>query len=158
MLREDLPEKILENRNKLLSRFFTRNGYDVRLVGDKQKPSVILNEMVVLSCYTKHFELVFTKEPLGSAIIKTFNLREDNSSSEREIQEIIEIGTHRHVYKLKLVGQKLFLIGFNFKNKELALGRYPIFGKHHPMVFFDRAYAEKLVEGLHDEGYLLDIK
>lgn len=158
MLREELPEKILANRNKCLLRFFTRNGYDVRLVGDKQRPSVILNEMVVLSCYVKHFDLIFTKEPFNCEIIRTFKLREEADITEREIQEAIEMGTHRHVYKLKLAGQDMYVVGFNFMNKEMELDRYPVFGKHNPKVYFDREFAEKLVESLATDGYLVNIE
>lgn len=158
MFKDILPEKEIAIRNKQLLRFFTRHGYNIRLVGDKQKPSVILNEIVVLSCYVKNFNLYFTKEPFSEEIVRVFKLTEDSDVSELEIQEAVEMGSHRQVYKLKLTDVDMYLVGFNFMNSELALDRYPVFGKHNPKVYFDREYAENLVVTLAQAGYQIKIE
>lgn len=159
MLTAELSEKILVKRNKQLLQFFTNNGYDVRLVGEKQKPSVILNEMVVLSCHVKQFDLIFTKEPFNSEIIKIFKLKDELVPSSREIQETIEMSTHRHIYKLKLVGHDMYVVGFNTKNSDAVIEKesYPVFGKHNPKVYFDREYIDKVAISLIKDGYNLDI-
>ena len=42
MSREETLEEMVTRRNKLLLRFFTVHGYDVRIVGDAQKPELLL--------------------------------------------------------------------------------------------------------------------
>jgi len=153
MSREETLEEMVERRNKRLLRFFTELGYDVRIVGNAQKPAVILNEMVVLSCYVKNFDLHFTKEPFSDEIVKSFKLKNEIEATKHELQEAIELGTHRPVYKVKLKESDMFLVGYNYLNSEEAMGRYPVFARHKPKVYFDREYAEKLVESLKDEGY-----
>jgi hypothetical protein len=43
-------------------------------------------------------------------------------------------------------------------NSEDAVGRYPVFARHKPKVYFDKEYAVKLVESLSNEGYKLQIE
>ena len=153
MPRDESLEQMVERRNKRLLRFFTSLGYDVRLVGDAQKPAVILNEVIVLSCFAKNFDLNFTREPFGDEIVKSFKLKADNETTKLELQEAIEQCTHRPVYKVSLTGTELYLVGYNYLNSEESMGRYPVFAKHRPKVYFDREYIGKLVESLRNEGY-----
>jgi len=157
MSREESLEDMVTRRNKRLLRFFTMHDFDVRLVGDAQKPAVILNDMAVLSCYVKNFDLHFTKEPFSNDIIKSFKLKNENETSKLELQEVIELCTHRPVYKIKLTGTDLFLVGYNYLNSEDAIGRYPVFAKYKPKVYFDMEYTVKLVESLTEEKYAIVI-
>ena len=157
MSKEETLEEVIARRNKQILRLFTMHGYEVRLVGDDQKPSVVLNEMVVLSCYAKNFDLHFTKEPFSSEIVKSFKLKDDSDVSDLELQEAIELSTHRPVYKIKLTGTDMFLVGYNYLNSEDGIGRYPVFAKHKPKVYFDREYAAKLAEGLSNDKYPIEI-
>jgi hypothetical protein len=157
MSKEETLGEMVERRNKRLLRFFTIHGYDVRLVGDGQKPAVVLNEMVVLSCYVKNFDLHFTKSPFSDDIVKSFKLRHEVDVSQHELQEAIELCVHRPVYKIKLVGTDMFLVGFNYLNSEDAMGRYPVFAKFKPKVYFEKEYAAKLAESLNSEGYQLAV-
>jgi hypothetical protein len=133
------------------------HGYDVRLVGDIQKPAVVLNEMAVLSCYVKNFDLHFTKEPFSSEIVKSFKLKDDCDVSNLELQEAIELSTHRPVYKIKLTGTDMYLVGYNYLNSEDAMGRFPVFAKYKPKVYFDKEYAVKLADSLINEKYSVEI-
>lgn len=157
MAREETMEELVTRRNKWLLHFFTMNGYDVRIVGDAQKPAVVLNEMAVLSCYVKNFDLHFTKEPFSDEIVKTFKLKSEMDVFKHELQEAIELSTHRPVYKVKLKGSDMFLVGYNYLNSEDAMGRYPVFAKHKPKVYFDKEYAVRLVESLSNERYSVEI-
>ncbi|HEY4785530.1 MAG TPA: hypothetical protein VIH57_05755 [Bacteroidales bacterium] len=157
MSREETMEEMVARRNKWLLRFFTMHGYDVRIVGDAQKPAVVLNDMAVLSCYVKNFDLHFTKEPFSDEIVKSFKLKAEIEVSKLELQEAIELCTHRPVYKIKLTGTDMFLVGYNYLNSEEAMGRYPVFAKHKPKVYFDKEYTVKLVESLRKEQYSVEI-
>ena len=157
MQRDESLEDMVERRNKRLLRFFTSQGYDVRIVGEAQKPAIVLNEMVVLSCYVRNFDLHFTKEPFSDVIVKSFKLKSEIETSVHELQEAIELSTHRPVYRVKLAGTDLFLVGYNYLNSEDAIGRYPVFAKHKPKVYFDKEYTVRLAESLADEEYSIEI-
>ena len=143
-------DEMLAHRNKKLLRLFTSNGYEVRIVGELNRPAIILDEMVVLSCYVKNYDLHFTKDPFSEEIVKTINLKNENDVSKHELQEAIELSTHRQAYKIKLTGTDMYLVGYNYLSKD-GLGKYPVFGRHKPKVYFDREYVDKLVETLNQE-------
>jgi len=113
MSNEESLEDIVARRNKRILQLFTKHGYNIRLVGDDQKPAVVLDEMVVLSCYVRNFDLYFTKEPFSDEVVKSFKLKDDSEVSSLELQEAIELSTHRPVYKIRFKGTDLFLVGFN---------------------------------------------
>jgi hypothetical protein len=157
MARNESLDDLVSRRNKRLLSFFTLNGFDVRLIGDEQKPAVIMEESVVLSCYVKNFDLYFTKEPFSDEIVKQFKLKHEPEATSQEIQEAITLCQHRPVYKIKISGSDLYLVGYNYLNSEDGIGRYPVFARHHPKVYFDLEYAEKLTTNLCEEGYSLEI-
>lgn len=150
-------EEMVTRRNKRLKSLFSRNGVNVRLVGDEQKPAVIMDESVVLSCYVKNFDLHFTKEPFSDEIVKTVKLKHEPEITRYEIQEVIELCKHRPVFRILLSNSDLYLVGYNYLNSEDSVGRYPVFAKHKPKVYFDRMYAEKVAESLQEEGYQIEI-
>ncbi len=158
MRRQETLEEMVERRNKRLVFLFTSNGFNVRIVGDPQKPAVIQDEQVLLSCYVKNFNLHFTKEPFSDEIVKTVKLKHEAEITKYELQEVLDICKHRPVYKLKLASaEELFLVGYNYLNSEDSVGRYPVFAKHKPKVYFNREYAERVLENLTGEGYNMEI-
>ncbi|UCH15177.1 MAG: hypothetical protein JSV22_04215 [Bacteroidales bacterium] len=158
MRKNESLEEMVARRNKRLKSLFSRNGIHIRLVGDENKPAVIRDEAVVLSCYVKNFNLHFTKEPFSDEIVKTIKLKQDPDISKYELIEVLEICKHRPVYKLKLAGTDLFLVGYNYLNSEDAVGRYPVFAKHKPKVYFDFEYAQSVAENLRSDGYTIAIE
>lgn len=157
MRKNETLEEMVARRNKRLKNLFSRNDVNVRLVGDDQKPAVIMDESVVLSCYVKNFDLHFTLEPFSDEIVKTVKLKHDPEITRLELQEVIESCKHRPVFRVLLQGTDLFLVGYNYLNSEDSVGRYPVFAKHKPKVYFDKSYAEKVAVNLADEGYTIDI-
>ena len=77
MRKNESLEEMVTRRNKRLKGLFSRFGINVRLVGDDNKPAVIKDEQIVLSCYVKNFDLHFTKEPFSDEIIKTVKLKQE---------------------------------------------------------------------------------
>ncbi|MFC2136685.1 hypothetical protein ACFLTE_00775 [Bacteroidota bacterium] len=158
MRRQESLEEMVERRNKRLVYLFTSNGFNVRIVGDPQKPAVIQEEQTLLSCYVKNFNLHFTKEPFSDEIVKTVKLKHEPEITKYELQEVLDICTHRPVYKLKLLeSDELYLVGYNYLNSEDSVGRYPVFAKHKPKVYFNREYAERVLENLTGDGYNMEI-
>ncbi len=157
MRKNESLEEMVTRRNKRLKSLFSRNGVNVRLVGDDQKPAVIMDESVVLSCYVKNFDLHFTKEPFSDEIVKTVKLKHEPEITRLEIQEVIELCKHRPVFRIQLKNSDLYLVGYNYLNSEDSVGRYPVFAKHKPKVYFDKSYADKVAESLTEEGYQIEI-
>lgn len=157
MARNESLEELVIRRNKRLLNFFISNGFNVRIVGDEQKPAIILDETSVLSCYVKNFDLFFTRAPFSDEIVRQFKLKHDPEVTPDEIQEVIEICQHRPVYKIRIVDTELYLTGYNYLNSEDGVGRYPVFAKHRPKVYFDLEYATKLALSLNEEDYNLEV-
>lgn len=158
MRKNESLEEMVARRNKRLKSLFSRNGINIRLVGDEQKPAVIRDESVVLSCYVKNFDLHFTKEPFSDEIVKTVKLKHDPDITQYELEEVLQICKHRPVYKLRLTGSDLYLVGYNYLNSEDAVGRYPVFARHKPKVYFDFEYAQSVAENIRSDGYKIDIE
>lgn len=158
LMGKDEPlEKLVARRNKRLITIFTSNGVNVRLVGNPEKPAVIMDESTLLSCYVKNFDLHFTKEPFSDEIVKTVKLKHEPDVTKFEIEEVIEMCKHRPVYKVGLRNSELYLVGYNYLNPEDSVGRYPVFAKHKPKIYFDKEYAEGVVQNLQIDGYDVDI-
>lgn len=157
MARNETLEELVSRRNKRLLSFFTSNGFNVRIVGDDQKPAIILNESSVLSCYVKNFDLFFTRAPFSDEIVRQFKLKHDPEVTSLEIQEAIDSCQHRPVYKIRIKNSDLYLTGYNYLNSEDGVGRYPVFAKHRPKVYFDMEYAENLVQSLSEDSYDLEV-
>jgi len=158
MKRNESLNEMVKRRNKRLLNLFTCHGLSVRLVGDENKPAVILNETTVVSCFVKNFDLFFTSEPFSNDIIKMIKLKQEPEISRYELHETLDMCTHRPVYKIKLKETDLFLVGYNYLNSEDAVGRYPVFAKHRPKVYFDFKYAREVAENLVGDGYTIDIE
>ncbi|NJK86270.1 MAG: hypothetical protein HC906_10160 [Bacteroidales bacterium] len=158
MKKNETLEEMVTRRNKRLKSLFQKCGINVRLVGDDNKPAVIQDESVVLSCYVKNFNLHFTKEPFSDEIVRTVKLKQDPDITQMELIEVIQICKHRPVYKLKLSNCDLYLVGYNYLNSEDAVGRYPVFARHKPKVYFDFEYAQSVAENLRTDGYIIAIE
>ncbi|NJO69312.1 MAG: hypothetical protein HC830_08580 [Bacteroidetes bacterium] len=122
MARNESLEELVLRRNKRLLSFFISNGFNIRIVGDEQKPAIILDETSVLSCYVKNFDLFFTKAPFSDEIVRQFKLKHEPDVTPFDIQEAIELCQHRPVYKIRLKSTGLYLTGYNYLNSEDAWG------------------------------------
>jgi hypothetical protein len=129
----------------------------VRLVGDEQKPAVIMDEKIVLSCFVKNFDLFFTQEPFSDDIVGTFKLTKEITATRFEIQEAIDMCVHRPIYKIMLAGTDLYLVGYNYLNQEDGIGRYPVFARHKPKVYFSKDKAVEIGDLLKEDEYEINI-
>ena len=155
--RAESLEDMVARRNKRLKRLFTENGFDIRLVGDEQKPAVILDEKIVLSCFAKNFDLYFTKEPFSDDIVLHVKLTKEITVNQYDIQQAIDASVHRQIYKIKLMDTDLFLVGYNYLNQEDSVGRYPVFARHKPKVYFSYEKAEEIFKLLEQDNYTIEI-
>ena len=71
---------------------------------------------------------------------------------------MLELCQHRPVFKVRLETGDLYLVGYNYLNSEDGVGRYAVFAKHKPKVYFDYEYAESVAENLRTDGYTVIIE
>lgn len=102
-----------ERRNMQLRDFFRNLGYaDVKVIGNKDKPAVVLNKSMALALYVDNFDIVFTtKRMYGDRI---FSYRIGNSKKTRlqdeELSMFLEwmaTAEHDPVYVIAVPGTNL---------------------------------------------------
>lgn len=152
--KEDL-EEIIERRNIRIKNFFDLCGLQVRIIGDKNSPAIVLNDNCVLNAYVHNFELRFTDKAVQGNIIYTVKLTEKPNFDKNKVLSCINDFEKRVLYKIQVKNSNptLFLSGYNFLNKNLKEGRYPVFSSYVPKVYFSQEKAEEISSELNNDGY-----
>lgn len=144
------PDTIITRRNERLERFFAllyeNTDTRFRIIGDKNCPAVIIDETWCVSCFVKNFELNFTDKPNQGQIVATVKLQKDQIVDNEHITAVIAQSEHRPVFKLRYADTELFLAGYNFINKNDLTGKYPVFAREHPKIYFNREYAQQIAD------------
>lgn len=153
---EDL-KSLVKRRNKRLLTMFKHNGFNVRLIGDPQKPAVIWDEEYCISGFAKNFDFHFTSQPFDGEVIKTIKLTENVSSNRAEIEEALEGAEHRKVFKIIMEHSNLYLVGYNYIDPDNSVGRYPVFAKHKPKIYFTEDKAIEISDSLIELGYSVSV-
>lgn len=153
---EDL-KSLVKRRNKRLLTLFKHNGFNVRLIGDPQKPAVIWDEEYCISGFAKNFDFHFTSQPFDGEVIRTVKLTENVTSVRAEIEEALESAEHRKVFKVVLENTPLFLVGYNYIDPDNSVGRYPVFAQHKPKIYFTEDKAIEISESLLELGYKVSV-
>jgi hypothetical protein len=152
---------MLERRNNRFLNFFKKYGFtETRLIGDPEKPALLFNEELVLSCYVHNFELRLMDKPFSENVIEVIKLNGINTEEYSEVlKEWFETYEHRKVYKIQFTDAELYLAGYNFlvRRKENPEGRYPVFARHHPKVYFSLEKAQEIASELDKAGYKVSV-
>jgi len=135
----------IKRRNKRLLTFFKDSGIDeVRLIGNENCPAVIYKERFVLSCYVKNFELIFTDKPFEGTEVARVKLLHGANADKTELIALLDNCEHRKVYRVKVKDVELYLAGYNFLDKENSEGKFPVFSRHNPKIYYDKEYADQI--------------
>jgi hypothetical protein len=137
-------KQTIEKRNKRLSVFFEQLGLDVEIIGDMETPAVI-KEQYCLSCYVHNFHLIFTDHYDQGKELYRIKLQKEQEYETEPIINWLKTATHRRIYKIKMKEQELFLVGYNFRDKDNPEDKYPVFGKYAPKIYFTEDYAVDLI-------------
>lgn len=143
----------INRRNNLLKAFFSSIERNIIvLVKNINIPCIIVDYAVVLSAYVKNFDLIFTDKPFNGEEVLKFKLTPNSRLSDIELDAILEKYEHRSVYRVKQPESNLFLVGYNFKDKEIntADNRYPVFAKFGMKIYFDKEYAVSISDAYKD--------
>lgn len=152
---DDTPE-FVEKRNKRLEQFFRQNGYDhhdIRIIGDENNPAVLYQDTFILSCYVHNFNFNWTDKHYNGNIIKTYKLKAIVPDVRAELDELIRKGEMKKVYKISSTTANLFLIGWNYLDKENKDIKFPVFGKYSPKIYHTAIKANEIVDDLQKQGY-----
>lgn len=139
-----ITEFDIQRRNKRVVDFFTRSGFQVKLLGDPNCPAIIYNDLFCLSCYVKNFDLIFTNRPKAGDEIFRVKLEAESKMERTELMDVLDQAEHRRVYKVKISAADLFLSGYNFLDKTRPETRYPVFAKYGAKLYFDEEYATQI--------------
>ncbi|MFC2087470.1 hypothetical protein ACFLSA_04855 [Bacteroidota bacterium] len=150
-------ERVVGRRNKRILRLFSKNGFNVRLIGDPEKPAIILDNEIILSGYAHNFNFHFTNKPFEGQIVKTVKLHKDPLITKDEIEELLTAYEHRHAYKVIIKDSDLYLVGYNYLNREKGEGRYPVFARYNPKIYFQEDKAWEIANMLNEETYNLEV-
>jgi hypothetical protein len=146
----------VEKRNKRLERFFRENGYDhhdIRIIGEENNPAVLYQDTYILPCYVHNFEFRWTDKQYDGQVIKTYKLTAEVPEVRAELDELIRNGDMKKVHKISATNSNLFLIGWNYLDKENKSIKFPVFGRYSPKVYHTVQKAEEIVEALQMQGY-----
>lgn len=153
---DNFTPEFVEKRNKRLERFFRDNGfdcYDIRIIGNENRPAILYQDTFILPCYVHNFELRWTDKQYDGSIIKTYKLTTQSPNVREEVLNLIQNGDLRKIHKISSTNANLFLIGWNYLDKENKSVRFPVFGRFTPKVYYKIEKATEIVEELQREGY-----
>lgn len=148
--RDETKYSVCERRNKALLDFFTRVNMEISLIGNPQKPAIIVNNYYCLSAFVSNFDLHFTDAPFHGTVIKTYKLATGTHLSHNEFMDFFKNYEQRRVYKIKHSNTNLYLSGYNFKNREKSEGRYPVFSRFRFKIYFNIEKAEEIIKDYGD--------
>jgi len=149
---------IVQKRNRRLQAFFSSKNLDVRLHGDAQNPLMVLCGCVGLSAYVKNFDLILLNKPNQGDTVKTFKLTEIVQGTREEIVEWIKSFPQMPLYRIQHARSELWLCGFNFRDREQRLGRFPVFAREDFHLYKRKAYAEEIWSMLKTDGYEVSVE
>lgn len=160
---KDSLEVVIKRRNKRLEDFFKsaipEELGNIRIIGDENKPAIIYNDSFLLACYVHNFDLRLNSNDSGNELIMNVKLTMELNYDKETFLNWLHNANHRTVYKVKLsqTANNLFLCGWNFIDKENCKGRYPVFSKHEPKLYFKESVAQAYADALIEDGYLVEV-
>lgn len=138
-------DDMITDRNRLLEHMFKSNDFNVKLIGDKNQPAVIILNYLdrapfAIAGFVKNFKYNFTTKPFNGSITGTVYLTEFEVNVTRgTIVEMIERNEHREAYMLRMQNtedEPMYLSYLNHDSKHLY------WSKTDPRYFLDKEKAE----------------
>ena len=143
-------KEMVTRRNNLLLEYLSKINHQVKLIGNPETPAIIVDNSYCLSAYVHNFDLNFVDEPKSGNIKATFKLRSNRFLSSEDFKNLIAGIKQRSIYKIQYKDTNLFLAGYNFMNKELLSGKYPVFSAFRYKIYFNKSHAVNILEEFND--------
>jgi hypothetical protein len=162
-LSKDSLQKVIKRRNDRLINFF-KNAIpkeigEVKIIGDENCPAVILNDEYCLSCYVHNFDLRLISKDKDGEILMNIKLKKELIYDKESFWNWLFKAEHKKVFRIKIsqTPNILYLCGWNYLDKKNSKGKYPVFSKFNPKLYFNEKVCEDVAKNLTDEGYLVEI-
>lgn len=161
-----ITEKAIQRRNSKLQHFFETYfpesidcEVNIKIIGNKHAPAVIMDDRILLSCYAHNFDLFFTDVPKNGSTMHQEKLTWEMEPNQEAIKNWFHTAQHRPIYKIKVSGVSLYLAGYNFrhKSKENPEGKYPVFAPAGYKYYFTKEKAEEIVTTYSTEQMPLEV-
>lgn len=153
-------EKMLYRRNSRLIQYMERifDGFDVRLHGDPNKPSVIINDELFPAFYVHNFDLHFCDNRENGSVMYTVKMNKEIDFDEAEVAQWLRTAHHQLCYKIKLTSaEALYISGYNsFDKSDPDAILYPVFARYKNKCYPNLKYAEHVFDRYKNE-YPLEI-
>ena len=76
--RKETLGEMLRKRNRQLLNLFRDTEHQVKLIGDAEKPQIILNDKIKLTAYAHNFDLIFTDGPYNGEPVYKVKINASN--------------------------------------------------------------------------------
>ncbi|HDL74761.1 MAG TPA: hypothetical protein ENH06_00015 [bacterium] len=150
-------QELVTRRNKYLQKAFSGFSDRIRIIGHPEKPAIIYEEKIVMSVFVKNFDLKFTSKPFNGEIVKSFKLTPTFILDREFVLSHLQNCSHRFIYKIQFLNSSLFLAGYNFRDKEKQEGKYPVFARHNPKLYFTEKKAIEVIDELKNLHYNVNL-
>lgn len=147
-------------RNELLYKFFNKIFPNkITVIGNSNYPAVVYDNDICLSCYPHNFDLRFTDKPEKGKVLFSVKLKEETIYDGNQLLDWFKNIPHHKMYKIFLCNSepRLFLSGYNFIDRIVKEGKYPVFSIYHPKLYHTSLKAVDIVNTLKSEGYYVEV-
>ena len=136
-------------------------NFDVDISGNPHYPMIVIDKCKMLNTYINNFDLHLLNTASTNPERETIHhLKIDHLDISKEfLNEYLDEYGFTRAYAIRHAGTDLYVAGFNFKIREgedKMDGRYPVFGRHKLRYFFQKEYAEQLVDSYPDYKLVVD--
>ncbi len=154
------------DRNAFLKKYFERffPNNNIRIVGDINKPNVVIDFEYSLACYCKNFDLMFLDKVDQGNVLFTVKLNNSYIYDISKINNWLQNSQHKKLFKvaLKISSDQseqptLFVSGWNYLDKENKTGKYPVFSEYEPKVYFTQEKAKEIARELTENNYQVEV-
>ncbi len=154
--RDETKLDVVKRKNKAILAFFSKVDMDICLIGDPQKPKIIVNKYYCLSAFVDNFNIHFTDAQYNGKVVKTFKLKNGEKISHSEFLKFFSSHTQRRVYKIRYADTQLYLAGYNFKDRDTLTGKYPVFSDVNFKIYTSEQSIREIIEDFKE--YPLEIE
>lgn len=119
---------------------------EVRMIGDKNNPAIIVDDNYCLSAFVHNFDLNFTNIPRNGEVIYKVKLEKEPVYDTQLLLNAINNSEHYITKRIRYRGTDLFLTGYNSFDKKDDNTIYPVFSRYRPRIYFSLEKAKTAIE------------
>lgn len=146
----------IDKRNTQLHTFFESLGYNVKIIGNRNQPKVIIDDSFAISGFVKNNEYLFTTKPFHGDVITSVNIYESDMTR-LDVDRLIAMSEKRRLWKLLLVDHTSEESSYNMFYSHTSNG-ISYFSDNDPKFFFNESDAISTRDWLTEKyGYVIAI-